>query len=178
MICFELFIDGRCVGNRSCARRLFGRRSTEAVIFHAFNRVTRAAFIISPSVLSTAAERRLRSAQMLTETRKSTPRERNRILLDRVGQKMPRLPLVSQAEVPRWWKSLPWERCVWPTPAAIKRRLDLQTWMLGTLEGVAVLQKPTDSFQITGSAIADTRSRCETHRFFVTLCDSPPPPYC
>lgn len=110
MICFELYIDGRCVKKRSCTRRLFGRRSTEAVIFHTFNRVTRAAFIIS--ALSTAAQRRLRSAQMLTETRKSTPRERNRTLLGRVGQKTPRLPLVSQAEVPRWWKSLPWERCV------------------------------------------------------------------
>lgn len=94
MICFELDIDGRCVRNRSCTRRLFGQRSTEAVVFYAFNRVTRAAFIISPSVLSTAAERRLRSAQMLTETGKSTPQEENRILLDRVGQKTPHLPLV------------------------------------------------------------------------------------
>lgn len=109
-------------GNARAHGGLFGQRSLEAVIFHAFTRVTRAAFLISPSVLGTAAERRHLSAQTLTETRKSMPRERNRALLDRVGQKTPRLPLTSQAEVPRS-KSLPWERCVFGRH--LSSRLDL-----------------------------------------------------
>lgn len=172
MICFELYIYGRCVKKRSCTRRLFGRRSTEAVIFHTFNRVTRAAFIISPSALSTAAPF---SSDAHRDKKIDTAGEESNI----VGQGGTE-DATSSSRLTGRGSTLVEEPalgkvCVWPTPAAIKSRLHLPTWMLGMLEGVAVLQKTTDGFQITGSTTADMLSRCETHCFFVTLRNPPSP---